>query len=103
MPVEENILLPLWVNRHLAEAERLALARALAVGTRRRRLDEPFEGVAPTLSKRLAEAIASLKGSELSVLIAQSDLNHSRRLIDAEFVIERRANVQAVAGESPRP
>jgi len=26
-------------------------------------------------------------------LIAQSDLNHSRRLVDAEFVIERGANV----------
>ena len=29
----------------------------------------------------------------VSVLIAQSDLNHSRKLVDAEFVIERGANV----------
>ena len=75
----------------------VALARALAVGTRLLLLDEPFEGVAPALSKRLGDVIAGLKGSAVSVLIAQSDLNHSRKLVDAEFVIERGANVSLAA------
>jgi branched-chain amino acid transport system ATP-binding protein len=124
LTVEENICLPLWVSPTLVLRERLefvygvlpelremrqrkalllsggqqkmvALARALSVGTKLLLLDEPFEGVAPALSQRLSEVIGQLRGSGLSVLISQSDLNHSRDLLDAEVVIERGANMGA--------
>ena len=70
----------------------VALGRALAIGTKCLLLDEPFEGIAPALSERLSEVLASLKGKDLTLLMSQSDLNHSRGLIDMEFTIERGAN-----------
>lgn len=118
LSVEENILVPLWAAKSTQTRTRLefiygvlpelkemrerralllsggqqklvALARALTIGTRLLLLDEPFEGVAPALSARLSDVIAGLRGGELSVLISQSDLNHSRNLLDAEVMIER--------------
>jgi branched-chain amino acid transport system ATP-binding protein len=123
LSVEENICLPLWVSPSLDLNERLkfvygilpellemrerkamllsggqqklvALARALSVGTKLLLLDEPFEGVAPALSQRLSEVVGQLRGSGLTVLISQSDLNHSRNLLDAEIMIERGAILQ---------
>ena len=118
LTVEENMLLPAWVNEDLDQAGGLkfiydlmpelhemrdrkalllsggqqkmaALGRALLAGTRLLLLDEPFEGVAPALAQRLSEVIATLKDENRSALIAQSELTHSVSLLDREYVIER--------------
>jgi ABC-type Mn2+/Zn2+ transport system ATPase subunit len=73
----------------------VALGRALAIGTRCLLLDEPFEGITPALSEWLSDVIASLKGQDLTVLMSQSDMNHSRDLIDVEYVIEREPTSRA--------
>jgi len=128
LSVEENILLPVWVSRTLVADERLelvyrvlpelkgmrdrkalllsggqqklvAMARALAVGTKLLLLDEPFEGVAPALAQRLSEVIAGLRGSRLSVLITQSESNHAQGLTDLDVVIERGANQSQAKGK----
>jgi branched-chain amino acid transport system ATP-binding protein len=124
LTVEENILLPLWVAdldrkarldlvygmiselaefRHRkalllsgGQQKLVALGRALAIGTKCLLLDEPFEGIAPALSERLSEVLASLRGNDLTLLMSQSDMNHSRALIDVEFTIERGANLLPV-------
>lgn len=118
LSVYENICVPLWAMRRKDVAQRwqqvcrmipeveafadrkaqqlsggqqklVAIGRALVSGSRLLLLDEPFEGVAPALSKRIAEVVASLKNEGLSIILAESDLKHSAGLLDVVFRIER--------------
>ena len=129
LTVEENILLPAWAGGTQGAAARLAgiyeripeirllrerrglqlsggqqklvaLARALMSGTKLLLLDEPFEGVAPVLAQRLAEVIGALRAEGISVLLSESDLSHSRKLLDLVFPIDR-GEVGPAAGRTP--
>ncbi len=120
LSVEENVLLPAWSAGFADTGQRLsriygaipevrelrarkalhlsggqqklvALARAMMAGTRLLLLDEPFEGVAPVLARRLAEVIAGLRASGAAVVLSESSLAHAHGLLDRVFVIDRGA------------
>ena len=55
----------------------VALARALMAGRRLLVLDEPFEGLAPALARRLGEVLSNLKGEGVSVLMSESNETQS--------------------------
>jgi branched-chain amino acid transport system ATP-binding protein len=67
----------------------VALARALMAGTRILLLDEPFEGLAPALARRLGEVLANLKAQKVSVLISESNEVHVADLLARAYRIER--------------
>jgi len=120
LTVEENLMLPTWAQGRDGgeglmrifelipelkairqrkglqlsggQQKLVALGRALMNGTKLLLLDEPFEGVAPALAKRLVEVVGRLRDAQqLSVVVAESDLSHSREMLDAVFTIDRGA------------
>ncbi|MBR0655969.1 ABC transporter ATP-binding protein [Plastoroseomonas arctica] len=73
------------------QGKMVALGRALMVGVRAVMLDEPFQGLAPALALRYAEALKRLRDAlpELAILITESNPELLRPLVEATFVIER--------------
>ncbi|MEH2609532.1 ABC transporter ATP-binding protein [Bradyrhizobium sp. AZCC 1693] len=67
----------------------VALGRAMMAGRKLLLLDEPFEGVAPVLARRLAEVMSGLRKSGLSVILAESSMTHAHGLLDRVFTIDR--------------
>jgi ABC-type branched-subunit amino acid transport system ATPase component len=73
------------------QGKMVALGRALMVGTRAVLLDEPFQGLAPVLAQRYAEALKRLHEAlpDVAILITESNPELLRPLVEATFVIER--------------
>jgi branched-chain amino acid transport system ATP-binding protein len=118
LTVEENILLPAWavgekeISQQLdkvyemipeikqfdkrkamqlsgGQQKLVALGRALMCGHKLLLLDEPFEGVAPALAQRLVEVVGELIKEGLSVILSESNLQHSAEMLDRVFQIDR--------------
>lgn len=73
------------------QGKMVALGRALMAGTRAVLLDEPFQGLAPVLALRYAEALKRLRDAlpGLAILITESNPELLRPLVEATLVIER--------------
>jgi ABC-type branched-subunit amino acid transport system ATPase component len=69
----------------------VALGRALMIGRRLLLLDEPFQGLAPVLARRYAEALASLRQHrpDTAILITESNPGLLTSLVERTYTIER--------------
>ncbi|MCY4152544.1 MAG: ATP-binding cassette domain-containing protein [Aestuariivita sp.] len=115
---EENILTPVWsidipnwqdrlawIYRLMPEVEGLkdrpatsisggqqklvALARALMLGKKLLLLDEPSEGIAPVLARRIIDILVKLKSEGVSALVAESNAHDFQDILDKKFIMER--------------
>ena len=70
------------------EQQMVAVARALSGHVRVLLLDEPFEGLAPTVVEELFEAFDRLRG-EVSIVIVEHNLDLVLALAERAYVLER--------------
>jgi len=73
------------------QGKMVALGRALMIGHRLIMLDEPFQGLAPALARRYAEALRRLRDTDrdVTLLITESNPKLLRRFADRALVVER--------------
>ncbi len=71
------------------EKKMVAIARAMALSPSILLLDEAFEGLAPVVVNRFAEAVKKIKEMGISLLIAESNLMTAAKVADKLYVIDR--------------
>ncbi len=83
------------------QGKMVALGRALMLATRLVLLDEPFQGLAPVLANRYAEALRRLRDadSSLTLIITESNPHLLRSFAERTITIERGEIAQDVANE----
>ncbi len=71
------------------EKKMVAIGRAMALRPTVLLLDEAFEGLAPVVVNRFADAVQKIKDMGISLLIAESNVATAAKLADRLYVIDR--------------
>ena|ERR1700687_906067 len=81
------------------QQQQLAIGRALAMGPKLLILDEPTEGIQPSIIKDIERAIRTLASSgELAILLVEQYYDFARSLADQYLVMERGEIIARGAG-----
>jgi len=81
------------------QQQQLAIGRALAMGPRLLILDEPTEGIQPSIIKDIERAIRALAATgEMAILLCEQYYDFARSLADQYLVMERGEIVARGAG-----
>jgi urea transport system ATP-binding protein len=82
------------------QQQQLAIGRALAMGPKLLVLDEPTEGIQPSIIKDIERAIRKLAGEgEMAILLVEQYYDFARSLADRYVVLSRGEVIRAGRGE----
>ena len=70
------------------EQQMLAIARVLRSGSKTLLLDEPTEGLAPVIVKKLGEVIRLLKSRGYTIILVEQNFRFAAPLADRHYVLE---------------
>ena len=71
------------------ERKMVSIARALTLDPKLLLLDEPFEGLSPSIIPSISDGIASIRRLGHGVLMAESNIHHIPEHADSVYVLER--------------
>lgn len=67
----------------------LAIGRAMMTDPDMLLMDEPFEGLAPTIIKDIGEKIFTLKDSGLSILLVEQNIRFAAKIADYIYIMNK--------------
>lgn len=71
------------------EQQMLSIGRAMMSDPDMLLMDEPFEGLAPTLIKDIGQKIFTLKNSGLSILLVEQNIHFATKIADYIYIINK--------------
>ncbi len=71
------------------QQQQLAIGRALVIRPKLLVLDEPTEGIQPSIIKDIGRALVHLKGQGISILLVEQYLDFCRELADHVYIMDR--------------
>jgi branched-chain amino acid transport system ATP-binding protein len=89
-------------NTSGGEQQMLAIARALAANPRVMLLDEPFEGLAPYIVRRIEDIIAEINAAGTAVLMVEQNVAAAMAVADRHYVLDEGRIVATVSTEQLR-
>jgi len=82
------------------EQQMLAIARILRTGARLLLLDEPTEGLAPVIVKKIGETIKALRERGFTILMVEQNFRFASHLADRFYVIEEGSSIETFAASA---